>query len=58
MAHFCTEFDLDLATAWGLGVFHLLQDCGPNPEIVAQCRSPSNGASISHTSPWSQPFPE
>ena len=21
-------------------------------------RSPSNGASISHTSPWSQPFPE
>ena len=37
MAHFCTEFNLDLATAWGLGVFHLLQDCGPNPEIVAQC---------------------
>ena len=21
-------------------------------------RSPSNGTSISHTSPWSQPFPE
>ena len=26
--------------------------------LVNNCRSLSNGASISHTSPWSQPFPE
>ena len=26
-------------------------------EIIIRKRSPSNGASISHTSPWSQPFP-
>ena len=26
--------------------------------FVGSRRSPSNGASISHTSPWSQPFPE
>ena len=33
----CTGFNLDFATAWGLRVFHLLQDCRPNPEIAAQC---------------------
>ena len=27
-------------------------------KILSYYRSPSNGASISHTSPWSQPFPE
>ena len=26
--------------------------------LIKIVRSPSNGASISHTSPWSQPFPE
>ena len=26
--------------------------------LMQYIRSPSNGASISHTSPWSQPFPE
>ena len=26
--------------------------------LIILSRSPSNGASISHTSPWSQPFPE
>ena len=34
---FLHGFNLDFATAWGLGVFHLLQDCRPNPEIAAQC---------------------
>ena len=32
----CTGFNLDFATAWGLGVFHLLQDCRPKPENAAQ----------------------
>ena len=31
------QFNPDFATAWGLGVFHLLQDCRPDPEIAAQC---------------------
>ena len=26
--------------------------------VITIIRSPSDGASISHTSPWSQPFPE
>ena len=26
-----------LIARWGLGVFHLLQDCRPDPEIAAQC---------------------
>ena len=29
-----------------------------NDKSHRQSRSPSNGASISHTSPWSQPLPE
>ena len=32
----CTGFNLDFATAWGLGVFHLLQDCRSKPENAAQ----------------------
>ena len=26
-----------LISLWGLGVFHFLQDCRPDPEIAAQC---------------------
>ena len=32
--------------------------CSLNSVVFSSDRSPSNGASISHTSPWSQPFPE
>ena len=30
----------------------------PRADVINITRSPSDGACISHTSPWSQPFPE